>query len=33
MSNYYKNKYPIYLYIGMYNFTKKVILYLWRKIK
>jgi len=33
MSNYYKNKYPIFIYIGIYNLLKKIVLFIWKKIK
>jgi len=33
MSNYYKNKYPIFIYIGIYNLFKKIVLFVWKKIK
>ena len=32
MNNYYKNKYPIYIYVWMYGAIKKPIMWAYKKI-
>jgi len=33
MNNYYKNKYPIYIYIWAYDMLKKLVIFIYRKLK